>query len=195
MDEDFIPAKEDDKSKVYIIAGATLLIIVALFFLKPAITGYSTYNMVKNSNYSFDEYGKEIAEIKEEAVKAEEQLTNCVDNSQSMQQRLGIVTNQSERCLLSNEELRKRQDEMKAEYNQNMISINNKHSLDIAEVYENMDDMERMISDYSDIIEKAANNICCKAKVDDSRIDSYSIVDDEILCKKNGEKKISCVFD
>lgn len=44
----------------------------------------------------------------------------------------------------------------------------------------------------NEIVENAANNICCKKRVDDSSINSYSIENNNIVCSSSGTHAISC---
>jgi len=53
---------------------------------------------------------------------------------------------------------------------------------------------EGIKEDYDLIIQNAANNICCKQRIDNPSIDSYSVKDSRIICSTDGDKKISCVF-
>jgi predicted nuclease with TOPRIM domain len=45
---------------------------------------------------------------------------------------------------------------------------------------------------YDALTKNIADNMCCKAKVDDKNIDSYLISNSMVVCTTGGENKITC---
>ena len=52
--------------------------------------------------------------------------------------------------------------------------------------------LNKTIGDYNALAEFSANNICCKLRVDDKRIDSYVLLNNMIVCMPGEENKINC---
>ena len=46
--------------------------------------------------------------------------------------------------------------------------------------------------DYDLVVKNSADNICCKAKVDNSDIDSYIVSSNKVVCTSGEDKRISC---
>ena len=54
------------------------------------------------------------------------------------------------------------------------------------------DENEELTSDFDALAQNTAKNICCKAKVDNSAINSYDVIDNNIVCLESGGKELSC---
>ena len=53
-------------------------------------------------------------------------------------------------------------------------------------------EFEILKSEYYLLASKSANNLCCKAKIDNSKINYYAIENHKVLCLEKGTLKISC---
>ena len=57
---------------------------------------------------------------------------------------------------------------------------------------EEIAERSKLEDDLNELAENAANNICCKLKVDDSSIDSYFVLGNRIVCGSGEDIALSC---
>jgi len=56
----------------------------------------------------------------------------------------------------------------------------------------NQGSVEQLKESYNALAQNSANNICCKAKVDNPKINFYDVRDDRIVCLEEGGFALSC---
>src|SRR3989344_2111093 len=67
-----------EKNAIFVImTSIILLVLLILFAVKPSIIGYSVYQQVKDSNYSIEEFGKNIKELESQLLIANTNLSSC----------------------------------------------------------------------------------------------------------------------
>jgi hypothetical protein len=54
------------------------------------------------------------------------------------------------------------------------------------------DSIKGIKTDYDALAQNTANNLCCKAKVDNSNIKSYKVENNKVVCLEEGSLNISC---
>lgn len=158
--------ERDTKSWIIVILLIFLILFAGAFLIKPAVTGYAIYKELDKSNISMDDYQKRIEGFRDEVSMLNANVSFYKNLNEKL---LSDVKEMSKKSALCEDDLEK-------------CEIN----LDKKEV--------KIYKEYEDLIQNIANSVCCKEKVDDPAIDSYSIKGDMIICSSKGDKAISCVF-
>lgn len=178
----------DKKSleKIGLLVGVIIVLIgIIVFLIRPTIIGYTTYKQLIESEYSLEDYGKNINELEKdligyqanlsacnlfsdkisgEFVRSAEQFSECTDELNDLKVNSAVS---DEKCKNEIEDLR---DE-----------LSNKNN-----------ETEVMKSGYSELAKNLANNLCCKKKVDNQNINYYIIENNMIICTEEGELEVSC---
>ncbi|UCD04082.1 MAG: hypothetical protein JSW73_00320 [Candidatus Woesearchaeota archaeon] len=158
--------EKDTRTWIIALLVIFIILLVGAFVIKPATTGYAVFREMSKSNLSMEDYEKGLEESKREISILNANLSACNSYNEAL---LSDVKNISKRFAVCNEEL---------------DTCENK-------LVKQKEDMEEY---YNEIIQNVADSICCKERVDDSSIDSYSVKGGKIVCSSDGDKKINCVF-
>ena len=166
-----------EKNTIFvIIASIIVLILLILFAVKPSIIGYSVYQQVKDSNYSIEEYGKNIKELESQLLIANTNLSSCSEFNKKL---LDEFTKYSDKISECKSDL----DALKVEFN-----------LSITEVEKRKEEISDLKLQYDLLAKNLANNLCCKARVDNPDIKYYKVEDNKIACVEEGILEISCII-
>ena len=175
-----------EKNAIFvIITSIIVLILLILFAVKPSIIGYSVYQQVKDSNYSIEEYGKNIKDLESKLLIADTNLS---------------AYNEFNKRILS--ELEKYSNKV-SEYKSELDALKINFTFSIAEYEEiindlNMDkekkeeEINSLKFQYDLLAKNLANNLCCKAKVDNPDIKYYKVDNNKIVCLEEGTLEILC---
>ena len=170
-----------------VISTLTILFVffIAIFMIKPSIIGYGVYQQMKNTNYSVEDYSKNINEIESKLLISNTNLSSCIFFNNKFSTELG-------KCLDKFSECEAEKTFLKINYN----SSSKEYEAIIKSLEESLEEKNKEISDLnskSDILVKnLANNFCCKKKIDNPNIDSYILENNKIICLEQGTLKISC---
>ena len=165
-----------EKNTIFVvIASIILLILLILFAVKPSIIGYSIYQQVKDSNYSVEEYGKNIKELESQLLIANTNLSSCSEFNKKL---FGEFTKYSDKIS----ECKSNLDALKVEFN-----------LSITEVEKRKEEINDLKLQYDALAKNLANNLCCKARVDNPDIKYYKVENNKIACVEEGILEISCI--
>jgi chromosome segregation ATPase len=171
--------------KNIIIISIVFIVILLVAFIKPSILGYSVYQKIKKSNYSIEGYGNNIDEMKTKLSLYDTNLSLCNRFNENF---LNEVKSYSEDILSCNNKV--------YELKNNLSLANMELDKKNHELNELRDEKEKEINDlqfqYMILAENLANNLCCKAKVDNPDVGYYEIKDNKIVCLESGELRISC---
>lgn len=198
----------DNQRKAMALGIIAIILATALFFiLKPVITGYNIYQKVQSSNVTLDQYLTDTNTMQGSLQVAKTNATSCYTLYQGLLEKFLTVENQFSECKSQlyfanssyqsykstcNSQLKdadtKCQLKLDALNTADKVQTNTiRHLLD-----ERTSDYDALKSSYNAIVQNSANNICCKAKVDNPNIASYTISNDKIVCLESGDKAISC---
>jgi hypothetical protein len=162
--------------KMVAIAFATLavLVLLAVFVVKPSVVGYAVYREAKSLDLPLDEYASLVDDLSNDLVVASSDLGACMevkDRINTDLSELKVIEAECKSDLLASDKLLDDfRDDLKRT-NEELVSI------------------ER---NYLRLVSNMAKNVCCKARVDDSSIDSYAVENYRIVCLTGGELPISC---
>lgn len=173
-----------------LIVLAVLILSVGIYFsiVRPAIIGYTVYDDLKEVNDSIEMYGKsvnsyviEIEQLKNKVIEANANSSSYKEMHESM---LNEIEKYSDKMVDYELEIQHLADTI----NEILVDIEESGDL-LKERDKKIDDLTE---DYENLAENAAKNICCKMKVDNSKIDSYNIVNNKIVCLESGDNDIEC---
>jgi len=184
------------KKKNFIIILIILVILFTIFVMRPGIIGYSTYQQVKSSNYSIEDYGKNIQELKSKLLISDTNLSSCSTFNKKLFTELDKSSEKFSNCNSDLRVLETNFDFSKKDYEETLKDLNADLNKKNKEIDELEDQKEEEINDlelqYNLLAQNTANNVCCKAKVDNSDIKYYKVENDKIICIEEGTLSILC---
>lgn len=191
-----------------------ILTIAGIFFIKPAVLGYSVYQDLQKTNLTAQEYGQSIDEIQEELHVSNATLTSyAVFNEQLLEQvtqmtqdiaqksaelaRLNAKIEEAERVhaqkvMELQDELNVQENDAAVELTLAQAQLQNLTATYTQTLREKENEIQQIVSQQDIFIAQTARSICCKEKVDDASIDSYEMVNNKIMCLQEGNRTLSC---
>lgn len=162
-----------------------LLIVLVMFVVKPGIIGYGTYQELKKLNYSVEDYGKDVKELEGRLLVAETNLSACREFSDKTGRELSSCSDKNLKC-------ENKLGKIEANFSNYIAVCDEDKSELMSEINESENEINELESRYDGLARNAANNICCKMKVDNPRIAFYEVEGNKIICKEEGNLSISC---
>ncbi|MBW2987983.1 hypothetical protein DRJ48_00970 [Candidatus Woesearchaeota archaeon] len=167
-------------------------VVLILLNIKPIVVGYATYNRIKTTNHTIEEYGRELSQLNAELNEcklAKSNLTQQLDIARKDIKRLQIIL-ATLNTTITNLNLEKQKEiaQLRSDYEEEIGVLNTKLDKCQAKLTEQE-------NDYQDLAENTARSICCKQKVDNPEISSYKIKNNRIVCLEIGGEKLKCPFD
>ncbi|MBI2572741.1 hypothetical protein HYV86_02685 [Candidatus Woesearchaeota archaeon] len=219
--------KESSKTKNKSTAVILVLLLVmgAIFFVRPSIIGYGIYKEIEQSNYTVDTYGKNLQELQHELqtirtnatlyTSFNEQLlsqyediaqkyTLCTDErSQAVAQlkvsedscadKVALLEQQNANTKsLYEQSLRDKENQQNVIVDQKTTQLEQDKVQCTQEAQTAKQEKETVQRDFDAFAATMAKSVCCKEKVDNPQIDSFTISSNKIVCLVGGEKKIGC---
>lgn len=186
-----------EKNKALIITASVILVMfAAVYIIRPSIIGYIAYQKVKTLNYSIDDYGKDMQELKTSLLVSNANLSACGEFNKKLlpefekyldklaeckNQMNDLAINFSLRANSYEEEIKSLKQDLdeKGRYIKGAVDEKNKK-------------IEDLSAQYSSLAQNTANNLCCKAKIDNPKIKYYRAENNRVICLEDGELSISC---
>ncbi len=166
-----------------------LLIGFLLVLIRPALLGYKISKQVEEIGLTPSEFLKSIEAVKSKLLVAETNLETCKGLNTDLVEDISVEKNTSFKCAQEKNSL---ESQYKFDISRIQSDYENRRNEIEAELNRNSLVVNTTLDDYSKLLENSANNLCCKARVDDKRIDSYIVSSNVIVCTAGEEKKISC---
>lgn len=161
------------------------LLIMLFLIIKPALIGYKVSHQFEESKMQVSDFIKELDVVKANLAIAETKLDSCAKTSEQHLNDLSEEKAKNFECEQKN-----------SQYDYNLSRIQTECEQKKTEIQANLTTLQSEYSalknTYEYVISNAANNICCKAKVDNKDIDSYIIFSGKITCTIGEKEKISC---
>ena len=165
------------------------LIIVIIILAKPALLGYKISKQIEDIGIEPGEFLRSIDAVKTQLLVTKTNMETCNSSNKALLLDLSAEKDTSFRCS-------QEKNVLETEYKFNISRIQSEYDRrksDIeAELSRNNLIVNETVENYNQLLENSANNICCKARVDDKRIDSYIVSGNAIVCTSGEENKISC---
>lgn len=156
------------------LVSINVFLILAMFFARPIAIGYSVYTQMSNLNQSLETYTQNLGELKSNLEVSASNLSSCYEFSQNM---LSGLQESNREVLECNDE-------------SNILEQENRQLE--RELSEKSSEASELKNDFDELALNTANNLCCKARVDNPDIKYYRIENNRILCLSEGDLKISC---
>ena len=195
--------------KKKVIIGA---VIVVFFFIailaRPSIIGLGVYedNETLTDLLEDQEPVKTVESLQLDLDAAEQSLSLYKELNDQLQKELkdnsdiltdALVSKAVLESTQSNYEttislLQERLDEKTAQLEDNEANILSSEQTNTDELNKLSEELEILQEDYGLLAENTAKNICCKQRIDNSRINSYDVTNNKIICLEDGETSLSC---
>lgn len=186
---------------VSIIVGVLLL----LFVIQPAILGLSVYEDTNTTKLA--DFGGTLALLNEKIDAGNTQL--CEDLQLQFEDKISELelktTELNEKssklvgCLAEKSALdgnsnlyEKNIDSLEVMLEEKEAELEEARNEKEAEIVALKKELEDLQGSNTVLVKNMANNICCKQKVDDSSINSYTIEGEKVVCSSSGENALSC---
>lgn len=181
---------------VYISLAIVLFALLFFFVIRPTILGYIAYQTANDLDYSVEELGEGISGLRSDLDRAQTNLSVCHDFSAKMVDSLSGISRDLADCrhelALAQESLGDTEEECQA----SLEDLNKACDQQEGELEDDLEVAQEELSDlrqeYDAVIQNAARSLCCREKVDNPDIDSFSIENDRIVCEEDGENLLSC---
>lgn len=186
------------KRKEIFVIGVSIIIgiIIYSFVIQPGITGYGVYKQIKDSDYTLEDYGKEVNDLEEEISSLNSELFSCTSSKNEMSSELQSTTDRYSKCKNELNNLQISYDEISNEHRDILRELRDeldKKQEEIDELKNGTNNgLEDLQFEYNLLAKNLANNLCCKAKIDNSNINYYKIENNKLVCLESGELRISC---
>ena len=173
-----------------------LLIIALLILIKPALLGYKINKQFEDVEINPSEFLKSLESLKSKVLITETNLDSCKSLNEEFGFSLSKEKNVSLECLREKSSKNMEDSLIIQELRFNLSKLDNnldqqKRVIELG-LKQEEEKNERLEKDYELLLLNSANNICCKARVDDKKIDSYIVSSNFIVCTSDGENKIIC---
>ncbi len=173
------------KVLLFIVNILTLVFLLVFITAKPIVNGYTVYKQLQKLNQSVEDYTLTADDLRNELSLANDNLTACFSKNQKILADLQLANNDAITCLEQTNDNRKEMIVLKEDCeteNQNLRK----------ELGAKTNEFNILNSSYHNLINNTANNICCKAKIDNLNIKYYSVSGGRIICGEEGVFKLSC---
>jgi len=178
----------DKKSleKIGLLVGVIIVLIgIIVFLIRPTIIGYTTYKQLIESEYSLEDYGKNINELEKDLIGYQANLSACNLFSDKISGEFVRSAEQFSECTDELNDLKIQLSLLEDEYSDGKKELEE-------ELNSKNKKINELESGYSELAKNLANNLCCKKKVDNQNINYYIIENNMIICTEEGELEVSC---
>ncbi len=173
-----------------------ILILVILIIIKPAMLGFKIQSQFNEMGISVSDFIVEHENKKADLLVANTNLESCRSVSERYLANIALEKNNTYMCISELSEAESKLSNLQSEYNFNISTIQNEYGQRTSEAEVELSQCQSTNSnirnDYNSIVSWASTNICCKSKVDNNDIDSYTIRNGQIVCTTGEEDKIIC---
>lgn len=180
----------------FILIIKIILVIALVLLIKPALLGYKIDKQFEEMEMKPSDFLKTLDSLRSEKLIAETKLDSCTSLNQEFMLRISEERNNSLNCARENEVLDMQANLKTRELEFNLTRLSSyfdeqKKGIDL-ELQHEKDRYSKLEEDYNTLAKSAAENMCCKARVDDKKIDSYTVSNNLISCSYGEDNKIAC---
>lgn len=169
------------KKGVYVLAAIVIAAVFLFALVRPAVIGYSVYGNVKKSGLATNDYSLNVESLNNRLKETENNLISCTEQKSQAESALAGKDSEIESV---GEDLDELKDEVEKR-NEQIRTLNEKNSEIETELEEEKDN-------YSELLKNSARTICCKEKVDNEKIDFYTVEDGKITCSEESGEELKC---
>ena len=198
----------ENKHKVLVIVISIIgLLLLGEFILSPVLAGYSTYQKVKNSDFSLEDYGKSVKNLENNLLVSSTNLSACIAYKKELSNKMDKNADRYSECKTSLGIFQLNNTIISESYKKSLENLNSEIQVKNKEIGGLKDEKDAAVNDvtikkdkelnelknkFETFAQNTANNLCCKAKVDNPKIKFYKIENNRIVCMDEGELPISC---
>ena len=191
--------KEKHKEHKHIYFFTAIIIVLALILallVRPALLASKFSKQFDELGMSPSDYLTTLESVKSKLAIAENNLASCQNLKEELVYGIAAEKNSTMRCMQDKALTETRIAQLKNEYELNLTAVQDSLTANIKAAQSELDTQNlkyvELNQTYYAIIQNSANNICCKAKVDNPLVDSYVVLDNKITCTSGRENKIAC---
>jgi predicted RNase H-like nuclease (RuvC/YqgF family) len=196
LNSDFKPANLESKiskenkynrNMLYVVIVVSIIAVslFGLFVIRPAVVGYATYSDMKKTNQSINDYSNSVEKLQSQITVYETNMSSCQAYNDKLMAELKTSSNSLSECNSKLTAIQINYDNYKNKTEEQIMDLN-------AQIATKDETIKTFESNYNVIAQNTANNLCCKARIDNSRISSYKVENNKVVCLEEGEKNISC---
>jgi len=169
----------------FLLIAMIVLVIILVILVKPALLGFKISKQFEEIGVEASDFIRQADKTKGDLRIAETQLESCKGLNEDYLQDTADEKDKTFACEQKNQELTFDLTRVETEFEQKQQTIQ-------AELTSLQSQYSELKSTHNTVLENSANNICCKAKVDNKDIDSYLISNGKIVCTIGEGESINC---
>jgi hypothetical protein len=192
-------SKENKKSiKPMLFLSLTIFLLIGTLAVltRPALTGYVVAAQFEDNEMNVSDFLTEQETVKTDLTITKTNLDTCQGLNEGYFEELVEEKNKNFECEQTKGDIQRKCSQFESDYNFKQSQLEQEYEQKKQELEMSSSQNEQKYNDLktlSDgVINNAARNICCKAKVDNNNINSYIISNSMIVCTNDGENKITC---
>ncbi|MBI2130896.1 hypothetical protein HYU10_03955 [Candidatus Woesearchaeota archaeon] len=171
-----------------LLVGKILLVVALIILIKPAFTGFSIAKQFRDLNTTASEALARQSQLNIDIGALQSRLQVCDEDKQKLRQDILLESDSKTDCLKEKAQLEIDMERDKKSYERDMAEKDAEIESEKKEIAERLNDElvknTELEKNFNELAQNSANNICCKLKVDDKAIDSYSISGNRVVCGK-----------
>jgi hypothetical protein len=173
-----------------------VLFVVILALIIPAFKGYQLQRNFADVGMDPSSVLETIDSLETDIKVQQVRLEACEAGSSEREEELLLLTKEHATCMQEKKKLEDNTIRLRQSFEENLSHALSTYDDDLLLVEEELETLQgrydNLEESYEAIIENAAQNLCCKYKVDYPSTDSYSIVNNRIVCSTGQNTPISC---
>ena len=189
-------------------------VLLAVFVIRPGIVGYGVYQQAESSNLSVQEYARNIQQLTRDLEVATTNLSSYSAFTGALLTQVNSVSDELTECKVENErskndieeaqklavskdeEISKLKSEMDQKINDQVTEKTAALEEDKNTCQNSLQSKEKEVGEvqanYDTLVKNMAKSVCCKAKVDNPKINFYDVSDHKIVCLEQGTNQLTC---
>jgi len=173
-----------------------LMIIALLVVIKPAMFGYKLGKQFEDLGIDSSEFLTGMASLESDILVLETKLDSCGKLIEDYLKEITDEKNATFTCLEEKRRVQSMFEQLRNEYRFNLTNVISGYEQGRTEAELELNQLKiefkEIEAKYERLVKNTANNICCKARIDNPEIDSFIISNDKVVCSIGEEKKVEC---
>ncbi len=195
--------KQLSTKTILVLLGLVSVIITVILVIRPAIIGYSVYKQVDDGNISVSELGASVQELRTQLASTRANLSLYTQVYDQVWKEVKTTTGDLTSCLAEKESLSIQVETLKNEADNDLTDCKTQLDTASAAVSQQLADKDKEIvaakterdkleQNLALFVANIARSVCCKAKVDNLRINSYEVSNNRLVCLEDGVNALNC---
>tara|TARA_Y100000310_G_scaffold345354_2_gene464088 strand:- start:4328 stop:4864 length:537 start_codon:yes stop_codon:yes gene_type:complete len=177
-----------EKKVIQAIVFVVGVILISLLIVKPLIQGFS----VIDDDGVVDKCEGKLKNLDDRYDVITGSLGTCKELNQELIDRMEAANIKQATCTLTVEACEREDEELSETITKLQTEVSNT-KIEISSLEtSSTSQMKNLTERYSLLAQNTANNLCCKAKIDNENIGYYTVKNDKIVCLESGTQVIVC---